>query len=154
VHLEPAALDREFEAGAVLGWRALVLEQERLVDFFDVDAPLNRLDRIGDFEDPPRGFFRVGVGAGGRVFHRGPILAGAGGLSSLLHTSNKFRLSMLSVCQTGHGMCEKCRGLEKKIERYRRVANSISDQLTIDRLNELIKDMEDEKAKIHFGQKK
>ena len=47
-------------------------------------------------------------------------------------------------------MCEKCQRLEKKIERYRRVANSINDRLTINRLNELIKDMEDEKAKIHL----
>jgi hypothetical protein len=30
-----------------------------------------------------------------------------------------------------------CQWLEKKMERYRRVAASINDQLTIDRLNEL-----------------
>ena len=44
-------------------------------------------------------------------------------------------------------MCDKCQQLEKKIERYRKVAFSINDQPTIDRLNELIKDMEAEKAK-------
>jgi hypothetical protein len=63
VHREPAALDREFEARAVLGRAAEVAEQKRLVDYLDVDASLNRLDRIGDFEDPARGFFRVGIGA-------------------------------------------------------------------------------------------
>ena len=40
VHLEPAALDREFEARAVLGRAAAVTEQKRLVDFLDVDAAL------------------------------------------------------------------------------------------------------------------
>ncbi|WP_156439828.1 hypothetical protein [Bradyrhizobium valentinum] len=51
MQLEPTALDREFEAGAVLGRGAAVAEQKRLVDFLDVDAALNRLDRVGDFED-------------------------------------------------------------------------------------------------------
>jgi hypothetical protein len=51
-------------------------------------------------------------------------------------------------------MCEKCEGLEKKIERYRRVVSSIDDPTTIDRLNELIKDMEDEKAKLHPDQQR
>jgi hypothetical protein len=39
VHLEPAALDRELEARAVLGRAAVIAKQKRLVDFFDVDAP-------------------------------------------------------------------------------------------------------------------
>ena len=51
-------------------------------------------------------------------------------------------------------MCTKCQELEKKIERYRRVVSSINDQPTIDRLNELIKDMEDEKAKLHPDQRR
>jgi hypothetical protein len=51
-------------------------------------------------------------------------------------------------------MCDKCQLLEKKMERYRRVANSINDQLTIDRLNELIEDMEAEKAKLHPDQQR
>jgi hypothetical protein len=46
-------------------------------------------------------------------------------------------------------MCDKCQELEKKIERYRRLAFSINDQLTIDRCNQLIKDAEAEKAKLH-----
>jgi hypothetical protein len=64
VHLEPAAIDHEFEARAVLGRAAAVTEQKRLVDLLDVDAALNRLDRVGDFEDSARGLFRVGIGAG------------------------------------------------------------------------------------------
>ena len=62
VHLEPAALDREFEARAILGRAAAVREQKRLVDFLDVDAPLNWLNGIGDFEDSARGFFWIGIG--------------------------------------------------------------------------------------------
>lgn len=46
-------------------------------------------------------------------------------------------------------MCDKCQELEKKIERYRRLAFLINDQLTIDRFNQLIKDTEAEKAKLH-----
>ena len=70
VHLEPAALDREFEARAILGRAAAVAEQKRLVDFLDVDAPLNRLDRISDFEDTAGGFFRVGEGRAVAYFMR------------------------------------------------------------------------------------
>ena len=51
-------------------------------------------------------------------------------------------------------MCDKCQELEKKIERYRRLAFSINDQLTIDRFNQLIKDTEAEKAKLHPDQER
>jgi hypothetical protein len=74
MHLEPAAIDREFEARAVLGRAAPVTEQERLVDLLDVDAALNRLDRIGDLEDPVRGFFWVGIRAGGRRISCGGLV--------------------------------------------------------------------------------
>jgi hypothetical protein len=50
-------------------------------------------------------------------------------------------------------MCDKCQELEKKIERYRRIAFSINDRETIDRFNELIKGTEVEKAKLHPDQK-
>jgi hypothetical protein len=53
------------------------------------------------------------------------------------------------VSRTGHGMCDKCQELENKIERYRRLASSINDRLTIDQFNKLIKDAEAEKAKLH-----
>jgi hypothetical protein len=49
-------------------------------------------------------------------------------------------------------MCDKCQELEKKIERYSKIAFSINDQLTIDRFNQLIKDTEAEKAKLHPNQ--
>jgi hypothetical protein len=42
-------------------------------------------------------------------------------------------------------MCDKCQELEKKFERYRRLAFSINDQLTIDQLNQLINDMKPRK---------
>ena len=74
MHLQPAALDREFEARAIFGRAAAVTEQKRLVDFLDVDAPLNRLDRIGDLEDPARGFFGVGKGRAVAYFMRRPCL--------------------------------------------------------------------------------
>jgi hypothetical protein len=51
-------------------------------------------------------------------------------------------------------MCDKCSELEKKIERYRRLAFSINDQLTIDRCNQLIIDAEAEKAKLHPDQER
>jgi hypothetical protein len=69
VHLQPAALDRKFEARAVLGRAAAVTEEKRLVDFLDVDAALNRFDRVSDFEDSARGFFRVRLGAICGQFH-------------------------------------------------------------------------------------
>jgi hypothetical protein len=51
-------------------------------------------------------------------------------------------------------MCEKCEELEKKIERYRRLAFSINDRLTIDRLNQLIKDAEAAITALHSKQEK
>jgi hypothetical protein len=54
----------------------------------------------------------------------------------------------------GMEMCDKCQELEKKIERYRRLAFSINDRLTIDRFNQLIKDAEAEKAKLHPDQQR
>ena len=51
-------------------------------------------------------------------------------------------------------MCDKCQELEKKIERYRRLTFSINDQLTIDQLNQLIKELEAEKAKLHPEQQR
>jgi hypothetical protein len=51
-------------------------------------------------------------------------------------------------------MCDKCQELEKKIERYRRLTFSINDRLTIDRFNQLIKDTEAEKAKLHPDQQR
>ncbi len=93
VHRDPDTLDRGFEARAVLGRATPVTEEKRLVDFLDVDAPLYRLDRIGDFEDPARGFFRVGIGAGSGVLH-------AAALSSL----STPRATIL-IASSGNGRC-------------------------------------------------
>jgi hypothetical protein len=46
-------------------------------------------------------------------------------------------------------MCDKCVELDEKIERYRRVSSSINDQLTIDRIKELIADLQAQKATLH-----
>jgi hypothetical protein len=51
-------------------------------------------------------------------------------------------------------MCDKCVELDKKLEQYRRLASSITDQLTIDGLNKLIRDAVAEKAKLHPDQEK
>ena len=48
----------------------------------------------------------------------------------------------------------ECQELEKEIERFRRLAASINDQLTIDRLNQLIKETEAEKAALHLEEQK
>jgi hypothetical protein len=46
-------------------------------------------------------------------------------------------------------MCEKCVELDEKIGRYRRIANSINDGLTKERIEELIGDAEAQKAALH-----
>jgi hypothetical protein len=46
-------------------------------------------------------------------------------------------------------MCDKCVEIDKKLEQYRRIASSITDPLTISRINELIKDTAAERAKLH-----
>jgi hypothetical protein len=54
---------------------------------------LNWLDRVRDLEDPARGFFGIGIGAGGGVFH-------AAALSSL----SAPRATIL-VASSGNGRC-------------------------------------------------
>jgi hypothetical protein len=64
VHRQPATLQRQLHARAVLRRAAHVLEQERAVDQFDVDAPILRgLDGAGDLDDAARGLLGIGVGA-------------------------------------------------------------------------------------------
>ena len=46
-------------------------------------------------------------------------------------------------------MCEKCTELVKKIEQYERMAASITDQLTIDRIKMLIEELRTRKAGLH-----
>ena len=46
-------------------------------------------------------------------------------------------------------MCDKCIELDGKIERCERIAASISDQLTIDRIKELMEQTKAQKAALH-----
>jgi len=46
-------------------------------------------------------------------------------------------------------MCEKCIEIQKKIEHYRQIQRSIADQLTVDRTEELIIELEAKKAALH-----
>ena len=49
----------------------------------------------------------------------------------------------------GNEMCEQCDEIDKTIERYRKIKLSINDQLTLDRTEELISDLEAKKAALH-----
>jgi hypothetical protein len=70
MHQQPASLDGERHARAVLGGASLVLEQERAVDQFDEDAPILRgLDGAGDLDDAARCLLGIGERAVGGVFH-------------------------------------------------------------------------------------
>jgi hypothetical protein len=46
-------------------------------------------------------------------------------------------------------MCEKCVEIDKAIERFRRIKRSISEQLTVERAQEVIADLEAKKATLH-----
>jgi hypothetical protein len=46
-------------------------------------------------------------------------------------------------------MCDKCVELDRKLAHYERLYKSISDQLTIDRINELVKQIKAQKAALH-----
>ena len=46
-------------------------------------------------------------------------------------------------------MCDKCVELDDKIDHYQRIASKITDQLTIDRIKELIAQLESQKAAFH-----
>jgi hypothetical protein len=46
-------------------------------------------------------------------------------------------------------MCDKCSEIDKTIERYRRILLAIGDQVTIDRVREVIGDLEAQKVALH-----
>ena len=48
-------------------------------------------------------------------------------------------------------MCDKCSTINKTIERFRQVRRSISDQLTVERARQVIAELEEQKAVLHFG---
>jgi hypothetical protein len=50
-------------------------------------------------------------------------------------------------------MCETCNELDKKIEHYRKIALSLNDQLTIDRIKALVAELQAQKAALHPEQK-
>ena len=46
-------------------------------------------------------------------------------------------------------MCEKCVELDEKIQHYERIRSAINDQLTVDRIKELVEQMHAQKAALH-----
>ena len=46
-------------------------------------------------------------------------------------------------------MCDKCQHLETNIQRYRRLVAMTLDPLTIERVNELIRELEQRKEAMH-----
>jgi len=51
-------------------------------------------------------------------------------------------------------MCNKCTELDDKIEHYKRIATYVTDQLTLDGIAGLIKQMTTEKAALHAEQRR
>jgi hypothetical protein len=46
-------------------------------------------------------------------------------------------------------MCDKCVELDKKIEHYRKIASSINDRSTAERIKALIEELQAKKAVLH-----
>jgi hypothetical protein len=46
-------------------------------------------------------------------------------------------------------MCDKCVKLDKKIEQYQSLIARVPDPLTVERVGELIKEMQAQKAQLH-----
>jgi FAD/FMN-containing dehydrogenase len=51
-------------------------------------------------------------------------------------------------------MCDKCLELDGKIEHYQRISASLTDQLTLDRIKEMVEKMKAQKAALHPEQEK
>jgi hypothetical protein len=51
--------------------------------------------------------------------------------------------------ECGIHMCDKCNQLDKKIEHYRNLIARVPDPLTVERVGELIKEMQAQKAALH-----
>jgi hypothetical protein len=51
-------------------------------------------------------------------------------------------------------MCDQCIQLDKKIERYQRLASAVADELTLERLRELVREMRAQKTALHPEQQK
>ena len=50
-------------------------------------------------------------------------------------------------------MCDKCDELDKKIEHYRRILLSIGDQITVERIDAMIADLQAQKVALHPEQR-
>jgi hypothetical protein len=50
-------------------------------------------------------------------------------------------------------MCDKCKQLDIKLEQYRRIVHSITDEMTIERINKAIDEAVSERAGLHLDQK-
>lgn len=48
-------------------------------------------------------------------------------------------------------MCDKCVEIDGTIERYRKILRSITDQITVDHMKELLAELEARKAALHPG---
>ena len=49
-------------------------------------------------------------------------------------------------------MCEKCVEIDKRIERYRRLLSGVGDQVTVERFEKAIAELEAEKIALHPDQ--
>lgn len=79
------------------------------------------------------------------VFFSPSILHPARDIETNLHSLICKKVSANAVA----AMCEKCKGIDERIDRYRGVISKISDQLTIERVQKLIEDLEVEKTALH-----
>ena len=62
MQLQPAAGNRQIEAGLVFGRRGFLREQERPVDLLDLDAAvMDDLDGVGNLQQLAGGHFRIRV---------------------------------------------------------------------------------------------
>jgi hypothetical protein len=46
-------------------------------------------------------------------------------------------------------MCDKCDALDKKIEHYERLRSAINDEITVDRIKQLVAEMRARKSELH-----
>jgi beta-phosphoglucomutase-like phosphatase (HAD superfamily) len=70
---------------------------------------------------------------------------------SAAHPSYQQRPMFAPDARCGTAMCEKCMELDRKIEHYRELTQSRTDQPTIDGLKELIRDLHEQKIALHAG---
>ena len=57
---------------------------------------------------------------------------------------------MLPPFSSGCTMCSKCEKITATIEHYERIRAAIGDQLTVDRIKELVAEMRAEKVGLHL----